>query len=119
MKLQDFNSKYEYKCDIEKWGVIDTWNILEPNEDGKYLGDCEDYALTLKYRVEGFSDLALYYCKYDGTGHCLGKLGEQWIDNIQMKLVDKLPKQYTEIKKYNLFVVWSKLIVGKIMMVFK
>lgn len=113
--LSSFNQNYIYTAD----GTLDSWTVGTPDSDGKYRMDCEDYCLTLQAKVEGFDNLELYYCKYNGEGHCVGKLGNQWIDNIQMKLIDKLHEGYTEVKKYNLFVVWSKLIVGKIMRIFK
>lgn len=47
MTLKTLNDKYKYKSD-QKW--FDTWTGLEIVGD-KYLGDCEDYCITLKNKV--------------------------------------------------------------------
>ena len=114
MTLEEFNSKYVYTSDKEKYGFSDVWEIISPNSEGYYLGDCESYCLTLKYKVEGFSNLELYYCKYNGEGHCIGKLGEQWIDCGLQRFVATLHPLYTDIRKYWLIEIWSKRLYGRI-----
>lgn len=108
MTLQEFNSSYIYTKD----GLIDSWQIMELTE-GKHKGDCEDYCLTLKAKVEGFKNLKLYYCKYNGKGHCVGKLEGLWIDCGLQRLVDTLPPLYTDIRKYWWIEIVTKKLIGK------
>lgn len=108
MTLEEFNSKYEYTSD----GRLDNWQVMEL-VDGKYVGDCEDYALTVKAKVEGFQDLELYHCKYNGVGHCVGKLGDEWIDCILQREVETLPPLYTNVRKYWLIEIWCKRLYGR------
>lgn len=106
--LQQFNDNYVYTAD----GALDSWTVIEPIE-GKYKGDCEDYCLTLQSKVAGFKDLELYYCKYNGQGHCIGKNGGKWIDCILQRLVTTLPPLYTDIRKYWLIEIWAKRLYGR------
>lgn len=106
MKLSEFNQKYIYTPDK----TLDNWQVLKP-VDGFYRGDCEDYCLTLKAKVDGFEGLELYYCKYDGVGHCIGKLGDMWIDCGLQRLVASLPPVYTDIRKYwKIEILFKKLL---------
>ena len=107
MTLQQFNQNYIYTSD----GTLDSWTVIEPIE-GKYKGDCEDYCLTLQARVEGFKDLELYYCKYNGQGHCIGKLGDKWIDCGFQRLVSTLSPLYTNVRKYTIVELIAKRIYG-------
>lgn len=111
MTLDYFNKHYIYKVD----GAFDSWTVGMPDDDGKYRMDCEDYVLTLQSKVEGFENIELYYCKYNGEGHCIGKVGEQWIDCGLQRLVATLPPLYTNIRKYWLIEIWSKKLYGRIL----
>ena len=111
MTLEYLNAHYVYKED----GAIDSWNVGTPDEDGLYRMDCEDYCLTLQAKVEGFQDLELYYCKYDGNGHCVGKLGDMWIDCGTKRLVHDLGSKYTDIRKYWLIEIAVKKTIGRIL----
>ena len=90
MTLQEFNSKYHYQLDIDKFGIEDMWEVMEPDSDGIYRGDCESYCLTLKYKVDGFKDLEIWtYTSQDNkSGHCIGKLDNRYIDCNVKELVD-------------------------------
>lgn len=109
MTLPQFNSKYVYTKD----GTLDSWQVMEL-VDGKYFGDCEDYVLSIQTLVEGFQELELYYCKYNGEGHCIGKVGEQWIDCGLQRLVATLPPLYTDVRKYWAIEIWSKKLYGRL-----
>ena len=110
MTLEEFNSKYEYISD----GRLDSWRVMEM-VDGKYKGDCEDYCITIQEKVDGFRNLELYYCKYDGLGHCVGKLGDMWIDCGTKRLVNDLGPKYTDIRKYWLVEIIVKKVIGRIL----
>jgi hypothetical protein len=83
----------------------DHWRILPA--EGPVSGDCEDYSLTLVWLWEGQSMLRFWWAlvtfKYlfwhclspRGVGHAVVWCrGRGWTDNIQRKMVDKLPDGY-------------------------
>lgn len=117
MTLEEFNSKYIYKTDKEKFGFIEVWEVPKL-QDGKYYGDCESYCLFLKNNIEKFEEYDLYFCKLNGNGHCVLSNGAVIIDcnSKQTILKDKFIEKYkiTDLKKYNKFVIYSKLFFGKI-----
>jgi len=119
MTLEEFNLKYEYIHDINRWGVNDLWEIMELS-DGKYLGDCESYVLTLIAKVDGFKDLEPWYCeRLDGTtiiGHCVGKLGDKWIDCNYQMFTDKqtVCGRYTTSRPMGKFEVWWNIQKSKL-----
>ena len=117
MVLEEFNSKYVYKTDKDKFGFIEVWEVPELQEDGKYYGDCESYCLFLKKNVPEFKDWELYFCKINGNGHCILYKDENVIDCNTQKIVsfEQYCKLYkvTEFKKYNWFVVFSKILFSK------
>jgi len=50
--VQTFSKKWEYRYDTEQYGQKDAWFIIkELSPKGKYVGDCEDFALTLLYKL--------------------------------------------------------------------
>jgi len=78
MLLEDFNQRYTYVSDSEQYGVGDLWEVIEPNTEGMYAGDCESYIATLIAKVAGMKGLEPWYCKYispDGSAvaHCIGR----------------------------------------------
>jgi len=42
----DLANNWVYEYDKKEYVMSDVWKILKPEEDGKYYGDCEDFALT-------------------------------------------------------------------------
>lgn len=122
MTLEEFNSKYVYVTDIEKFHTsLDVWEVL--GVDG-FSGDCESYALTLKKKVDGFADWELWYCRLnDGGGHCILYKNGDVIDCNVKKVVslEDYSKMYkvTEFKKYNWFVVFSKILFSNAYLFYK
>ena len=118
MTLEEFNSKYVYKTDKDKFGFIEVWEIPEL-QDGIYYGDCEDYCIFLKKNIEEFADWDYYYCKINGNGHCVLIKDNQVIccnikTVIDLEVYNKL-YNVTDLKRYNLFTLVSKLIIGKLL----
>ena len=76
MTLQELNDNYYYVSDIDQWGVDDLWELMEP-QNGRYLGDCESYILSLIAKVDGMKDLEPWYLELTSDnkiiGHCVGK----------------------------------------------
>lgn len=122
MKLEEFNSKYVYVKDIDKYGFNEVW--VEPTlVDGKYEGDCEDYCIFLKKNIEEFDDWDLYFCKINGNGHCILYKDENAIDcNIKSVIsFGEYNKIYrvSEFSRYNKFTIVSKLLVSKVVLWFR
>lgn len=123
MILEEFNSKYKYQSDKEKFGFIEVWEIPELQEDGFYYGDCESYCLFLKNNIEQFENWDLYYCKLNGIGHCVLSNGTMMIDCNSQKtmLKDKFMQQYNieGLKKYSKFIIFCKYLFVKVFLFFK
>jgi len=50
--VDSFNSKWKYRKDKDQYGMLDAWKIIySENAEGNYVGDCEDYALSILYRL--------------------------------------------------------------------
>lgn len=117
MTLQQFNSKYEYQYDWDKYNTpdwIDIWEIIKPDSNGIYKGDCESYVLSLIEYVEEFKNLQLYYCTIDGVGHCIGKINDNWIDCNFKELRKFLPENYSTPKPYSKLQIFFNKIMAKI-----
>ena len=58
----DFTSKWEYRFDSEQYGSADAWVIIrKEDEKGKLVGDCEDYALSILWRLCDKSDWKMWW----------------------------------------------------------
>lgn len=115
MTLKELNDNYVYQGDKH----LDSWQEMKPNKDGKYIGDCEDYCITLKKNIYEFKDWEYWYCKLNGVGHCvLCKNGDIIDCNIKhVVTLEQYYKMYTvsELRKYNIIVVMSKVVTGNIL----
>ena len=62
-----FTSKWKYKTDKEQFGAADSWKIIYYAErswqdtGGEFVGDCEDYSLSILYRLCGESHLKMWW----------------------------------------------------------
>lgn len=119
MTLEEFNSKYSYQSDVEKYGFLDVWEIIEQDSEGKYRGDCESYARTLKNLIPEFKDWEYYYCKLYGDGHCVLYKNNNVIDcNIRRVVsLEEYCRFYkvTEFKPYTVWQVTCKVAYGKVL----
>ena len=117
MILEELNSKYSYQTDIEKYGFSDVWEIIELDSEGKYRGDCESYARTLKNLIPEFKDWEYYYCKLYGEGHCLLYKDGNVIDCNVKKVVSFGENcrvyKVTEFKPYTTWQVVCKILFAK------
>ena len=118
MTLEQFNKKFKYKSDKQKFGFIEVWEIPKLQDDGFYYGDCESYCRYLKNNISEFKDWNYYYCKLNGNGHCvLFKDGHVIDCNIrQIVTYEEYCSLFniTNFKKYNWFVVGSKIMFAKV-----
>lgn len=119
MILEEFNSKYKYQSDKEKFGFGEVWEIPKLQEDGFYYGDCESYCRFLKNKVDGFKDWEYYYCMVRGEGHCVLYKDGVVIDCREKRVLGLsefvVRGEVTDLKKYSWFVVGSKIVVGKVL----
>lgn len=116
--------RYKYKTDKEKFNTsLDIWEIIKPNQQGIYEGDCESYCRTLKELDKQFKDWNYYYCKLNGIGHCVLYKDAEIIDCNTQKIVEigEYCKMYkvTDFKKYNWFVVFSKILFSNIYLFYR
>jgi hypothetical protein len=51
-EVEELNSSWAYKYDIDQYAQREYWQIMKEHP---YVGDCEDYALTLLYLISGKS----------------------------------------------------------------
>mgnify|MGYP000035298331 CR=1 FL=1 len=121
--LDDLNARFVYKGESSR---IDNWRILKG--DGRIEGDCEDYALTLIWLMEGRSLfrfwLAIFLFKYRiwhcasprGVGHAIIFHDGKWIDNIQRRWVAAEPKSLGYKLRYPMIppLVVAKMLVAKV-----
>ena len=114
---------YKYKSDKEKFMTsLDIWEVIKPI-DGVYYGDCESYCRTLKNIDKQFKEWDLYFCKINGNGHCILYKNGDVIDCNTQKIVsfEQYCKMYkvTEFKKYNWFVVFSKILFSNMHLLYR
>jgi predicted transglutaminase-like cysteine proteinase len=110
MTLEEFNKKYEYIKDSDKYNTeFDIWEL--PKEiNGKIKGDCESYCRFLKNNVSEFKDYDYHYCKLNGNGHCLLYKNGDVID-CNIKRIVTL-EQYNRMYKVTEFRKYSKIQVA-------
>lgn len=94
--LNDLIGNWDYEYDER----VDNWEILQPDADGAYRGDCDDFALTALYLQKGESlfkfwralflrDAKIYFVTVGGVGHAVLECQGRYIDNIQRRWVSK------------------------------
>ena len=60
--VRSFNSKWKYRKDKDQYGMADAWKIIySANAEGKFVGDCEDYSLSILYRLCGESHIKMWW----------------------------------------------------------
>ena len=87
--LIQLNKKFKYRTDADQYGNRDAWFIMK---QPPYVGDCEDYSLTLLYNLKGRSHLKMFLsllireskilrCTVKGNGHAVLRYRGKYIDN--------------------------------------
>lgn len=133
MDLHSFTQNFEWVSD----GKVDSWRILkEPSNDGKYKGDCDDFAITVAWIMSDNStfkmiknifngDLQFWWCylrqsedEIPNINHVAlfvknGVRNLGWIDNTKPTLSFSGQK-FTHIKKVSLTRILYKLLKGVI-----
>ena len=95
-ELEELNSSWAYKYDIDQYAKREHWQIMKEHP---YVGDCEDYALTLLYLISGKSMSKFWWnlisgkaqirrvITKNGGGHAVLRFGDMWADNWTKKFV--------------------------------
>jgi len=111
-ELEELNSTWAYKYDIDQYAKREYWQIMK---DHPYVGDCEDYALTLLYLISGKSMLKFWFylitgkaqirrvITKNGGGHAVLRFGNMWADNWTKKFVSWEEMAKLGHKKYYWF----------------
>lgn len=121
MTLEQFNKKYKYQSDKERFNTsLDIWEL--PQDSNVIKADCESYCRFLKNNIKGFEDWDYYYCKLNNNGHCILYKDGNVIDCNIRRIVtyEKYCSLFniTKFKKYNWFVVASKIAFAKVYTLF-
>lgn len=107
--INDYFNKVEYKDDKDNYGKTDYWATAE--ELMKNGGDCEDYAIAKYVALRSYGipvdnmRLVIVHIQSNKEIHAIlevmykGKF--YYLDNINKKVVYKLPKDYKVIYKMN------------------
>ena len=95
-EVKRLNSHWTYKYDTDQFAAKDHWRIMK---EPPYLGDCEDYALTVLWLICNKSMWKFWWClisgkaqirrviTHNGGGHAILRYGDMWIDNWTKKFV--------------------------------
>lgn len=96
--IDNLNANFTYTRDRDQYGKRDKWKIMTGPE---YVGDCEDYSLTVLWHIAGESwfkfwwlqlsgKAALKRCQVPSGGyHIVLRYRNLCIDNIQQRWVSQ------------------------------
>ena len=137
--VQSFNSRWKYRYDKDQYGMTDAWKIIyTPDIEGNYVGDCEDYALSILYRLCDESHIKMWWLLITHqAGICLVGRKNKWkashaVLRYKGEYVDNRTKKFgpkSEIEKSHHFHVfygygWAhmtalKMLISKIVRTIK
>jgi hypothetical protein len=125
--VDEINKDFVYTRD-HRW--FDAWTIMKRQSDGKFYGDCEDFALTVIWRLCNRNVLVfifnflllgrynIWLGRWRGEGHAIGFAHGLFFDNTVGKATDKstMSKEVTLwfplITPLAWFILVPKLILG-------
>jgi predicted transglutaminase-like cysteine proteinase len=126
-EVEELNSTWAYKYDLEQYKTSEYWTIMKEHP---YVGDCEDYALTLLYLISGKSMWKFWWnlitfkfqirrvITKNGGGHAVLRYKNWYADNWSKKFVRWDKMEFFGHKKYYWFYspldVAVKLLMAKI-----
>lgn len=95
--VNEVSEAFEYTPDETRFGKIDNWYIMKQKP---YRGDCEDFSLTVLYKLCGenlplmllqlfMGTAKIHYTHYYGGGHAVLEYRGMYSDNIQKTWVSK------------------------------
>lgn len=95
-ELAELNDSWKYKYDEDQYASKEYWKIMK---EAPYIGDCEDYALTLLWLISDKSMLKFWFnlitfkaqirrvTTKNGGGHAILRYGNMYADNWTLKFV--------------------------------
>ena len=109
--LIQLNKKFKYRKDSDLYGKRDAWFIMK---QPPYVGDCEDYSLTLLYNLKDRSLLKMFLsllireskilrCTVNGNGHAVLRYRGKYIDNNFKEWTTKKDMQERGNYKFSLW----------------
>jgi hypothetical protein len=129
--VYEVQSKFGYVSDTTDIN-LDNWVVMK-ERDGKYLGDCEDFALTVFWLMSGKNLIVFLWnllvsgkyqlhgvCSAGSTqiNHCIGSTDEFWFDNWTKEVFTKdkffEKTKHVHMKRFGKFTIFSKLLLGVI-----
>ncbi|MBV1877975.1 MAG: transglutaminase-like cysteine peptidase [Pseudomonadales bacterium] len=110
--FKSLKSGYRYRSDIDGHGKVEYW-VSQTDKyllDGWFVGDCEDFALTLidlalLYGLAKPEQIALVECINPGNTeyhHMVAAIGEIWFDPNQAELTRAETNACTPVKRMSL-----------------
>lgn len=129
-ELAELNASWKYKYDEDQYATKEYWTIMK---EAPYIGDCEDYALTLLWLISGKSMWKFWWnlitfkaqirrVKNSG-GHAVLRYGNMYADNWTLKFVKWEEMEKLGHKKFLWFYspidVALKLLLAKIIRIIK
>lgn len=136
--VQSFNSKWKYRYDKEQYGFADAWKVIySENAEGKLVGDCEDYSLSILYRLCENSHRKMWWMLITHqAGICLVGPSKWKVSHAVLRYkgeyVDNWTKKFgpkSEIEKNHTFhIVWGhgfayytavKMLLSKVIRIIK
>lgn len=95
-ELAELNSSWKYKYDHDQYASKEHWKIMK---EAPYIGDCEDYALTLLWLISEKSMWKFWlnlitfraqirHVRNNGGGHAVLRYGSMYADNWTLKFVE-------------------------------
>lgn len=119
--IEDFNKRYTWVSDEELHGVKEHWEIMKPDENGNYYGDCESYVRTLmKLFPEIFKGYKIYLCNWginkdSGYNHALISDGKNAICSNTKRIITlghyKDLRSVSNVTKVNWFIYLGKMVL--------
>jgi hypothetical protein len=135
--VKDFTSKWKYRYDKDQYGMNDAWKIIySPDAEDKFVGDCEDYSLSILWRIKGESRRKFWWSLITReagiclvgpskwkTSHAVLRYKGEYVDNWTRKFGPKsaIEKNHTfhAIFGYGLlYMTISKMAISKIVRMF-
>lgn len=124
-EMLDIRNQTEKDFTYKPDGKVDFWQVHK--KDGPFVGDCEDFALTLLYRLSGKSMFkfwlnlitfraVLWHCKTkSGSGHLiLWYKGGHWADNTMRSWYRELSMPHMLLFPWPWPFLPLKMLIGKV-----
>jgi hypothetical protein len=124
-KIENLQHRFVYKSDKK----VDSWRIMEEDKNGKFHGDCDDYATTVWWYVCDESlwkfwtgilvfKARFWYCLAGKNlqGHLILEYQDMFIDNWSRQWIEKDDVEHI-LKGYyrnNILMAALKMLLGKL-----